>query len=344
MMDQPPARRIGFVLLPQLPLMGFTAAVEPLRVANRLHGSELYRWRLYARVLEPVPASNGIALMPHDTLSDTDWPELVLVCAGLQVQWQADPALLRWLRVQAHRGAGIGAISTGSYILARAGLLDGYRCTIHWENLLGLAESFPRVQVTEHVYEIDHNRYTCSGGTAALDMMLHLIVRDHGDDLATQVSEQFIHDRLRTPGEQQRMAEHLLLVHRSPRLATAINLMAANIEQPLSTQIIADRTGLSLRQLERLFQHHQGCTPQRYYLHLRLRHARLLLSQTGLSIMHVSLATGFASHSHFSKCYRECFGHTPQQERLFDQTGRDFEPASARPGAPAAAGESIPGR
>lgn len=308
--------RIGFVLLPQLPMMGFTSAVEPLRVANRLSGAELYQWRLYSPDGAPVTASNGTTLMPHAGLDETDWPEMVFVCAGLDVQHYAEhPALLRWLRGQARRKIALGAISTGAHVLAGAGLLDGYRCTIHWENLLGLRESFPRLWVTEHVYEIDRDRCTCSGGTAALDLMLRLITRAHGEQLATRVSEQFIHDRLRTPGESQRMAERMALLRQSPRLAAAINLMAANIEQPLSTEILAERAGLSLRQLERLFRKYRDCTPQRYYLRLRLQQAWLLLNQTGLSITHVALATGFASHSHFSKCFKEQFGRTPQQER-----------------------------
>lgn len=308
--------RIGFLLLPQLPMMGFTSAVEPLRAANRLSGRTLYQWRLYTPGSEPVAASNGITLVPHAGLDDTDWPQMVFVCAGLDVQQHVgDAILLRWLRTQSRRGIALGAISTGAQVLAVAGLLDGYRCTIHWENLLGLRESFPRLQVTEHVYEIDRDRYTCSGGTAALDLMLRLITRTHGEQLATRVSEQFIHDRLRTPGESQRMAERLALLRQSPRLAAAINLMAAHIEQPLSTEILAERAGLSLRQLERLFRKYRDCTPQRYYLRLRLQQAWLLLNQTGLSITHVALATGFASHSHFSKCFRDQFGWTPQQAR-----------------------------
>lgn len=321
----PQPLRIGFVLVPQLPLLAFTAAVEPLRAANRITGNTLYRWRLYAADGAPVEASNGIALVPQHGLDDTHWPDVVLVCAGLNVHRYGDPALLSWLRGQARRGVAVGAISTGTYLLARAGLLDGYRCTIHWENVLSLRESFPQLEVTEHVYEIDRNRYTCSGGTAALDLMLHLIARDHGAVLATRVGEQFLHDRLRTPGDSQRRGEQLLLLRQSPHLAAAINLMTAHIEQPLATADIAARCSLSLRQLERLFRKHQRCTPQRYYLQLRLRHARLLLTQTALSVMNVSLATGFASHSHFTKCYREFFGHTPHDERSQPVTTTDVE-------------------
>ena len=317
------ALRVGFLLLPQLPLMAFTAAVEPLRAANRMAGGPLYEWRLYAAGAAPVAASNGIALVPQSGLDDDHWPGLVLVCAGFDVHRYCDPGVIAWLRGQARRGVALGAISTGTHVLAQAGLLDGYRCTIHWENVLSLRETFPQLVVTEHVYEIDRDRYTCSGGTAALDLILHLIARDHGALLATQVGEQFLHDRLRTPGENQRRAEQLLLLRQSPHLAAAINLMTAHIEQPLATAAIAARCGLSLRQLERLFRKFQQCTPQRYYLHVRLRHARFLLTQTGLSVMNVSLATGFASHSHFTKSYREFFGRTPHAERGVDAPAAD---------------------
>ncbi|MDX1605128.1 MAG: GlxA family transcriptional regulator [Candidatus Competibacterales bacterium] len=310
-----PPTRVGFLLLPQLAMLPFTAAIDPLRIANRLSGRTLYQWRLYATGREPVLASTGIGLLPDAELGESDWPQRLFVVGGLEVWRHDDAYLLRWLRRQAARGVELGGICTGSALLAAAGLLDGYRCTIHWENLAAFAERYPALRITDHVYEIDRDRYTCSGGTAALDLMLQLIARDHDTDLALAVAEQYLHDRLRTPGEHQRMAGQLALLRQSPRLAAAVNLMAIHIETPLSTSELAARSGLSLRQLERVFRQHQRCTPQQYYLRLRLRRARQLLTQTECPVMQVALATGFASHSHFSKCYRELFGRTPQQER-----------------------------
>ncbi len=308
-------RRLAFLLVPRFAMMGFTAALEPLRAANRLSGRALYVWRLYCANGEPVAASSGIPVVADEDLAPTTWPDAVLVCAGLDVDSFDDRRAMAWLHEQAGRGIAIGAISTGTWILARAGLLDGYRCTIHWENIPALREAFPHLEVTGSVYEIDRQRFTCSGGTAALDMMLSIIGVEHGVEFATAVSNQFIHDRVRTPGDEQRMAEQVRLRVKSPKLAAAINIMRANLESPLTPGEIAARIGLSARQLERLFRKYLKCAPRRYYLRLRVQHARILLIQTGMSILSVALASGFESQSYFTKCYREHFGRTPTEER-----------------------------
>ncbi|NIR30963.1 MAG: GlxA family transcriptional regulator [Gammaproteobacteria bacterium] len=308
-------KHLAFLLIPHFAMMGFTAAVEPLRAANRLSGRELYVWRLYSTDGGPVEAGSGIPVVADEGLQPTTWPDAVLVCAGLDVESFDDRRALAWLHEQTGRGAAIGAISSGTYILARAGLLDGYRCTIHWENMPALREAFPHLEVTGSVYEIDRQRFTCSGGTAALDMMLSIVGVEHGVEFATAVSNQFIHDRVRTPGDEQRMAEQVRLRVKSPKLAAAINIMRANLESPLTPSEIAARTGISGRQLERLFRKYLKCAPRRYYLRLRVQHARILLIQTGMSILNVALASGFASQSYFTKCYREHFGRTPTEER-----------------------------
>ena len=313
---EPVPRRVGFLLLPQFSMLSFTTAVEPMRAANRLSGRTLYAWRLYAPKAEPVSASNGLTLLPDAPLDNDRWADLLFVCGGLDVHRHCDSDTLRWLTRQAGRGIPVGGIAAGPYVLAQAGLLRGYRCTIHWENLPGFAEHFPAIDVTENVFEIDRGRYTCSGGTAALDMLCYLIAEEHGRELAAAVSAQFIHDRLRTPGDQQRQAFELELMRKSPKLASAIRVMASNVEHPLTAGEIAARVGVSVRHLERLFRKHEQHTPQRYYLGLRLQHARRLLWQTGLPVMSVALAAGFRSQSHFTKCYREQFDITPQRERL----------------------------
>lgn len=308
-------KRIGFLLIPQFSMMCFSSTLEPLRAANRLRDQDLYTWQLYSIDGEPVLASNGITLVPDGKLAEPDWPQLLIVCTGINVEAFATEPMRKALRSHARRGIALGGISTGSYLLAYAGLLNNYRCTIHWENLLSFRESFPALTVTDNIYEIDRDRYTCAGGTAGLDMMLNLIAEEHGNELTTAISDQFMHDRARAPGDQQRKAQELSLSQQSPKLAAAIKNMQSNVETPLATGEVARRVGVSLRQLERLFQRYRGCTPQRYYLDLRLQQSRRLLAQTGLSVMNVALATGFASQSHFTKCYRENFGRTPQQER-----------------------------
>jgi transcriptional regulator GlxA family with amidase domain len=213
------------------------------------------------------------------------------------------------------RGLDIGAMCTGSHILARAGLLDGHRCTIHWENLASFVEDFPDVEVTAELFEIDRHRFTCSGGTAAIDLMLNVISRQHGHELAAAVADQLMHERIRDEHDHQRMSLPARLGVRHPKLLSVIELMEQNLEEPMSRAELAGRAGLSTRQLERLFRKYLSRSPARYYLELRLHKARLLLLQTNMSVIDVALACGFVSASHFSKCYRDFFGRTPRKER-----------------------------
>ena len=241
-------------------------------------------------------------------------PTIVLV-SGLHGERYADKEVFAWLRRMDRHGATIGALCTGAHILAKAGLITDHRCTIHWENLPGFVEAFPDIDVAADLYEIDRNRFTCSGGTAPLDLMLSRIAATHGDELATKVSEQCLLDRIRGPHDRQRMPIRLRLGVHHPKLIMAIELMEANIEDPLPQEQLAQYVGLSRRQLERLFRRHMGRTPAQYYLELRLERARHLLYQTDLPIMNIACACGFVSASHFSTCYRQMFGKTPRAER-----------------------------
>ncbi len=308
-------RTFGFLLLPKFSLLAFTSAVEPLRSANRLTGRPLYDWKLISRDGGPAASSGGIEVMTHASIAEVGRLPDLFVVAGLDAQRIDDPKILSWLRRLERGGCRLGALTTGSYVLARAGLLEGYRCTIHWENLAGFREDFPGIDTTAEVYEIDRNRMTCAGGTAAMDLMLGLIAVDHGRELATAVAEQFIHERIRDPSEPQRMALRNRLGITHPRLLEAIEIMEGDLEEPLSRDALAARTGISTRQLERLFRKYLQRTPTRYYLELRLYRARGLLTQTALSVLDVALACGFVSASHFSKCYRESFHKTPREER-----------------------------
>jgi transcriptional regulator GlxA family with amidase domain len=308
-------QRIGFFLVPQFSMIAFTAAVEPLRLANRLSDKALYKWILISADGEPVQASNGIELKPGCSIADADDVEVIMVCSGLDVHTFKDRAVLSWLRRRDRQGADIGAICTGAHVLAVAGLLDGYRSTIHWENLPSFAESFPDVDVSSELFEIDRKRFTCSGGTAALDMMLNVIAMQHGHELAAAVADQFIHERIRDRHDHQRISLPARLGVRHPKLLSVIELMEQNLEEPLSRADLASTAGLSTRQLERLFRKYLGRSPARYYLELRLNKARLLLLQTNMSVIDVALACGFVSASHFSKCYRDFFGRTPRRER-----------------------------
>jgi len=309
------ARRFGFVLVPTYSMIAFSAAVEPLRAANRLSKSELYRWVAITGDGQPVAASNGLCVQPDCAISETGALDALFVCGGVGVEHACDRSLLFWLRKYAHRRTAIGGLCTGSYVVAKAELLNGYRCTIHWENLASFREEFPEAIVTSELFEIDRDRYTCSGGTAPLDMMLHLIAQQHGAGLACAISEVFICDRIRGQNERQRVPLRTYLGTGQPKLIEAVSLMEANLEEPMSLDEIARHVDLSRRQLERLFQKHLNRVPTRYYLELRLERARQLLLQTSKSIVDIAFACGFVSAPHFSKCYRDYFGIPPRDER-----------------------------
>ena len=307
--------RVAFVLVPRFSMIAFTAAVEPLRLANHTKGQTLYHWSLFTLDGKPVSASNGIVLHPEGDLRAAREFETIVVCSGLDVHLVNDKALLSWLRRMDRQGAAVGAICTGSHILARAGLLDGHRCTIHWEQLASFAEDFPEIEVTSELFEISGNRFTCSGGTSAIDMMLNAIAQQHGHELAAAVADQFMHERIRDRHDHQRMSLPVRLGVRHPKLLSVIEMMEQNLEEPLSRTDLAQSADLSTRQLERLFRKYLSRSPARYYLELRLNKARLLLLQTNMSVIDVALACGFVSASHFSKCYRDFFGRTPRKER-----------------------------
>lgn len=308
-------QRIALVLLPRFSFLPFSGLVESFRLANRMSGRELYRWKLISMDGGPVAASNGVELSVEGDLGAAEGCETIVICSGLEVHTVNARALTGWLRKADRRGADIGAICTGSYVLARAGLLEGHRCTIHWENLAGFCEDFPDIEVTSELFEIDRNRFTCSGGTAAIDMMLNVIARQHGHELAAAVADQFMHERIRDQHDRQRISLPARLGVRHPKLLAVIGTMEQNLEEPLSRSELARGADLSTRQLERLFRKYLNRSPARYYLELRLNKARLLLLQTNMSVIDVALACGFVSASHFSKCYRDFFGRTPRKER-----------------------------
>ena len=311
----PQPREIVFVLVPEYSFIAFSSAVEPLRMANRMSGERLYRWRTVSVGGIPVASSNGLVVQADGDLGSVERADLVFVCAGERVQRHVDRTCLAWLRRLAQRRVPLGAICTGAYLLARADLLGGYRCTIHWENLASLREEYPDVTVTSELFEIDRDRYTCSGGVAPLDLMLNLIQAEHGSPLAVAISEEFIWERIRGRNDRQRIPLKHHLGTSQPKLVEAISLMETNLEEPMRLDELSSHVGLSRRQLERLFQKHVGCVPTRHYLKLRLARARQLLLQTTMSIVDIAFACGFVSAPHFSKCYRDQFGIPPRDER-----------------------------
>jgi len=307
---------VGFLLVPQFSMISFVSALEPLRVANRLAQQKLYRWQIVSRDGAPVMASNQLSLLADLSIEGRSAPlDKLVIAASFSPEAGYDRTTGRWLRAQAHAGVEMGAMDTGSFFLAWAGLLDGYRATTHWESLASFAESFPKVDVGAGLFIIDRTRFTCAGGTAALDMMLHLIRLRHGHALAASASEQFIHAKIRDPQERQRMdAEQRDGISR-PALAQAIALMETHLEEVLGIGQICATAGISRRNLERLFQLHFRLSPQRYYLDLRLQRARAMLRYSDLPVVEISVACGFGAAAHFSRAYRAWAGHPPSADR-----------------------------
>jgi len=296
-------------------MMCLTSAVEPLRVANRLSGRHLYDWPLLTANGRSAKASNGFEIVPDMDLRDATALDILFVSGGIGMDKVRDEHLLAELRRIVKHGTGIGGLSTGTFVLAAAGLLDGFACTIHWEGAISLQESYPDVNFTASLFEIDRNRYTCAGATSSLDLMLHMIGQDHGDRLVQEISLQFMHDRVRNHNDKQRVVRKLQLAAKSQKLLKIVDIMEQNIEDPLSPDTLAHEVGISIRQVERLFRQHTNKSPARYYMELRLEHARLLLLQTSMSITEIYIASGFSTHSHFAKSYREFYGISPSHER-----------------------------
>ncbi len=308
-------RRFVFLLLDRFTMLSFAGAIEPLRIANRIAGKPVYEWRLIGEGGISATCSNGASFQLDMGLEELDRDDTLLVCGGIDVQRATTKPIIAWLRREARRGMAIGGLCTGSWTLARAGLLDGRKATIHWENQDGFLEEFEDVKLTKSVFVVDGNRLSTAGGTSSIDLMLKLIAADHGDEIANTVADQLIYSSIRTDQDTQRLSIPTRIGVRHPKLSQVIQMMEANIEDPISPADLAEEVGMSTRQLERLFRRYLNRSPKRYYMELRLQKARNLLMQTDMSVINVALACGFASPSHFSKCYRAHYNTTPYRER-----------------------------
>lgn len=296
-------------------MLSFAAVLEPLRMANRLSQTRLYEWHHFSPDDGLVRTSNGIEFASTRKRDDNLDLDTLVVVAGMRPMEYCTKAVLAWLRAMANRNVRIGATSTGPLILASAGLLTGYKSTVHWENLDGFREQYPRIHVTAELFEVDRNRFTCSGGSAGLDLMMHLIGLRHGTKLANAVAEQCIHPKIRPAHDLQRMALPLRFNINHPRLLAAISQMETHLEDPLPCSAIADIVGLSQRQVERLFEVQLGSTPARFYKRMRLERATALLEQTSMSVLDIAIACGFSSSAHLSASYRQAYGRSPRAVR-----------------------------
>ena len=313
---------IGFLLVPQFSMLALFSAIETLRVANRMAGRDLYRWQLFSLDGDPVEASNGATLVVDEAYTTVARFPTVFVCASFFPERYESKPLLAWLRRLDRQGSVLGGLDTGTHILARAGLLGGSRATLHWESVPAFRETFPDIEVTDELFEIDGKRLTAAGGTAPLDMMLHLIAERHGQELALTISEALLHTRIRSADDHQRMAHGLRLGIWHPKLIKIIEAMDQSIEEPFTLAQLAVLGGISRRQLERLFKSHLADTPKGYYLKLRLRRARRLLEESDMNVLQIGLACGFVSASHFSRAYREQYGTSPRDHRRSIRSSR----------------------
>lgn len=321
--------RFAFLTLPQYSMIALSNAVEPLRMANILTGRTVYEWSIASLDGVPTAASNGLQISPTVALESVKSVDILFVVGGVNVKAAVSPQVLTALRRFAERRVPLGALCTGGYALAKAGLLDKYRATIHWENLSALREEFPRILLNDQLFTIDRDRFTCSGGIAPLDLMLNLIKSRLDARVAQLISEQFILDRMRNDRDRQYVPLRAQIGVSHDTLIRVAQLMEENVEKPLSLDEIAAATSLSRRQIERLFRRHLGCVPNRYYLQIRLRRARELLLQTSMPIIDITTACGFQSPPHFSRCYRAQFGCPPSAERPI-RTARTAAAGSAR--------------
>ena len=304
------ATRFAFVLVPRFSLLALSSALDTLRAANTVSGDALYDWIMVSPGGGEVEASSGLTLRTV-ALEKVGDASHVVVCGGERSHdWQPD-GLHHWLRRRAHDGVSVGALSDGSFVVAEAGLFDGVRSTIHWKCLDAYRERFPGLDIRASVFELQRHRFSCAGGTSALDLFLTMVQGQYGADLAAAVADNYIHDRIRDSESSQRLSAFYHLLGQSPALAQAVKLMEEHVESPLAIAAIADRVGLSVRHINRLFHRHLSETPSHYYQLLRLAHARRLLVQTALSVSEVSVATGFSSAAHFARCFRKIHESSP---------------------------------
>ncbi len=304
-----------FLLLPEFTHIAFSCAIEPLRIANLVSGRDLYRWTLVSEDGASATCSNGSVTLTNQGLVPTVKCDRIFVISGMNVQQHTSPGILNWLRRERVAGTPLGGICSGAYVLAKAGFLDDLDTAVHWSWHDLFLEVFPDVQLVRSVFVAHEKIVTASGGTAAADLMLHLIAKDHGKTLATEVADQMVYNAVREGSAPQRVSLQSRYGMRNVHLVRAVEVMERSMETPLSPSMIAREVGISTRQLERLFARYLNATPKQYFMEMRLHRARNLLVQSEQSVTNIGLACGFQSTSHFSRMYRAQFGQTPVSQR-----------------------------
>lgn len=306
---------ITVLLLEQFAMIAFASTIEPFREANWIVGSKMYEIKVVSQDGNPVRASNGLSINVDGSMESVTSSPMVIVCSSWDPHLYTTQKMLSWLRKLARQGAKIGGVETGAYVLARAGLLDGYKATIHWENIESFIETFPQVRITANIFEIDRGRFSASGASAALDMMLHFIEVHHGASVASAVADGFIYSRVRQGENPQRLESSGRLNVTHPRLIRLLKFLDLNLDKHLDVAQMSMSEGVSDREVRRLFSLYLNVTPQAYHRSLRLQKARSLLRQTNISVTEVSVCCGFSSSSDFSRAFKREFGQQPAADR-----------------------------
>jgi AraC family carnitine catabolism transcriptional activator len=308
---------IGLLLLPAFNAMAAQAFVDPFRAANYLRGSDLYRWQFLSLNGGEVRASNGLVVASAEQFSSSESPfDILAVNASWAPEKFRDATLQQRLRHCAQQGTVLVGIDTGAFVLAYAGLLEGYRTTVHYEHIASFRELFVNTRVDSVLYVMDRNRLSCCGGLAAADLALEIIGTQHGIGLSNASAHYIFQERLRSGEEEQQARSHEPVGYSVPAvLREAIVLMERNLEEPLRLPEIAHYAGVSQRQMERLFRQHTGVTPVRYYINIRLDRARALLTQTELSVAEIANACGFSNAEPFTRAYKAHFATLPSEDR-----------------------------
>ena len=308
-------RRIGILPIDGFAVMSYAALTEPMRAANVLARRTLYEMINISASGHPIASSGAALVMPQAKVGDDLSLDYLFVVAGGDPTTYDNRAVINWLARMAREGVPLGGVSGGPIILARAGLMAGRRMTVHWEHAAALAEISPHLLIERSLYVIDRDRVSCAGGSAPMDLMHALITQHHGKPFARLVSDWFMHTEVRPSAGPQRGGLVERVGVNNAAILDAVEVMEANVAEPVSLPHLATTAGLSERQLNRLFTEKLGRATMRYYRELRLEKAQSLLRNSPLTLTEIALATGFASSSHFSRAYAAQFGQPPSAYR-----------------------------
>ncbi len=308
-------RWFGFLLLPEFTLLAFSAALDPLRIANQLAQKPLYGWLVLSENGEAVSSSSGIDIGVHASLTDLKPDMYLFACSGNNGSNAASDSVLGHIRRHVRFGGKVGGVCTGAATLARAGLLTKKKFTLHWENQPGFNEVFPELVPTQQRFERDGDLLTCGGGSAATEMMISVIAQDYGEDFAIAVSDMCLNGPDILTRNEQRSSIAKAISSRNPRVLAVLRAMYDNIEFPLTLDELAGQAGISRRQIERQFKQLLDEAPALTYRNIRLDRARTLLMETNLTIIEVAMAAGFNSSGVFSRHYKDRFGESPYGDR-----------------------------